>query len=150
MKTKEQIKKILQKLIFDYTGFIRTTGARPEDFNLSLCIDRLSEGQETSTLSGQGSEEGKAIKDALKMLRDYDSALVIEADKRSPNFTVHQKITPIIHRLRKIELSHPQPEITDSRINIGKIIHDELRKRGFTVSTTDCDEITSTIQQLKQ
>jgi hypothetical protein len=32
-------------------------------------------------------------------------------------------------------------------INIGKIIHGELRKRGFTVSTIDCDEIAQVISQ---
>ena len=43
--------------------------------------------------------ERKAIKDALVMLRKYDLVLMTHPTFKTPNSTMHGKITPIIRRL---------------------------------------------------
>ena len=41
----------------------------------------------------------KVIEDAIEMLRQYDNALMGSPTAKTPNSTIHGKITPIIHRL---------------------------------------------------
>jgi hypothetical protein len=112
MKTKEQIIEILKEEIY-----IESYHEIPDSIGLVKgCFDkaaaRLSEGQETSTLTGQAGEE--PIEKSLRLVKKY----LAETPK--------EKIQSIIDEINKLDISgptieeyfqpHPQPEITDSRI----------------------------------